>query len=140
METYFLEQDIKTFYVEASSFPEGVKAAFQKLHSLVKSPLTRQFFGISYMEKPGKIIYKAATRETYAGEGAELSCETFIIRKGEYSSIYIKDFMKDISSIGKAFEELLKHPQLDPKGYCLEIYEGMNNVRCLVPLKEVTVK
>jgi hypothetical protein len=33
------------------------------------------------------------------------------------------------------FHELLKQPDIDPTGYCLEIYEGMANVRCMVPLK-----
>jgi len=135
MEKYHLEQDIKVFYVEASSFPEGIKPAYEKLHSLIKSPAGRRFFGISYPERPGKIIYKAAVEESYPGEAEGLGCETFIIKKGEYINIYIRDFMKDISAIGKAFSELLKDPQIDPQGYCLEIYEGMNNVRCLVPLK-----
>ena len=134
MEKYYLEQDIKAFYVKASSFPGGIKPAFEKLHSLIKSTVDRRFFGISYPEIPGKIIYKAAVEEMYQGEAEELGCEIFIIKKGEYTSIYIKDFMKDISSIGKAFHELLQDPGIDPKGYCLEVYEGMNNARCLVPL------
>ena len=135
MDKYYLEQDIKVFYVKASSFPDGIKPAFEKLHSLIKSPVDRRFFGISYPEKPGNIIYKAAVEEKYPGEAEEPGCETFIIKKGEYTSIYIKDFMKDISSIGKAFHELLQDPGIDPKGYCLEIYEDKNNVRCLVPLR-----
>ena len=60
MEKYYLEQDIKVFYVQAFSFPAGIKPAFDKLHSLIKSPADRRFFGISYPEGPGKIIYKAA--------------------------------------------------------------------------------
>lgn len=135
MENYYLDSDINTFYVQASSFPEGIKPAFQKLHSLIGLIQDRRFFGISYMEGEGKIIYKAAVEEKHQGEGKELGCETFSIRKGNYASIYITDFMKNILSIGNAFTELLKHPDLDPKGYCLEIYEGMNNVRCMVPLK-----
>ena len=136
MENYYLDSDINTFFVRASSFPDGIKPAFQKLHSLIGSTQNRQFFGISYMEGAGKIIYKAAVEETHPNEGKKLGCETFVIRKGEYASIYIKDFMKDITSMGNAFNELLKHPNLDPQGYCLEIYEGMNNVRCMVPLKK----
>jgi hypothetical protein len=135
MEKYHLDQDIKVFYVTASSFPAGIKPAFDKLHTLIKSPIGRQFFGISYQEEPDNIIYKAAVEEGYPGEAVELSCETFIIKKGEYSSIYIKDFMNDITGIGKAFSELLQDPALDPKGYCLEIYECMDNVRFLVPLR-----
>jgi hypothetical protein len=135
MEKHYLDKDIKVFYVRASSFPDGIKPAYEKLHSLIKSPAGRRFFGISYPEGPGKIIYKAAVEESYPGEAEELGCETFVIRKGEYTSIYIKDFMKDVTAIGKAFSQLLNDPGIDPNGYCLEIYEGMDNVQCLVPLK-----
>ena len=135
MEKYYIDQDIKVFYVKASSFPDGIKPAYDKLYSLIKSPVDRKFFSISYPEKPGKILYKAAVEEKYPGEAEELNCETFIIKKGDYISIYIKNFMKDISAIGKAFNELLQNPEIDPKGYCLEIYEGIDNVRCLVPLR-----
>jgi hypothetical protein len=135
MEKYFLESDMNVFYVQADSFPDGIKPAFEKLHSLLGTMTNRKFLGISYAEKPGKIIYRAAVEEEYPGEGTALGCESFTINKGEYISTYIPDFMKDIPGIGKAFEQMLKYPNVDPKGYCLEIYEGKANVRCLVPLK-----
>ncbi len=43
--------------------------------------------------------------------------------------------MQNIASIGNVFQQLLMQPKIDPNGYCLEIYEGDNDVRCLVPLK-----
>ncbi|HET9744274.1 MAG TPA: hypothetical protein VFP97_01095 [Chitinophagaceae bacterium] len=135
MEKYLLDNDIPVFYVQAQSFPDGIKPAFEKLHSLLNTTDNRRFFGISYAEKPGKIIYRAAVEENHPGEGKALGCETFTIRKGYYISTYIQDFMKDIPAIGKAFEQMLKYPNIDPGGYCLEIYGGMANVRCLVLLK-----
>ena len=136
METYTLERDIKVFYTEAGSFPNGIKPAFDKLHSLLQSQAAgRNFFGISYPQEPGKIIYRAAVEENFEGEGETLGCATFIIRKGKYIGIYIKDFMKNITAIGNAFQELIQHPEIDPDGYCLEIYEGMAHVKCLVPLR-----
>ena len=135
MEKYFLDNDIHVFYVQATSFPDGIKPAFDKLHSLVGKPPDRKFFGISYPEKPGKIIYRAAVEANSGDEARTLGCESFIIRKGEYISIYVLNFMKDITAIGRTFGQLLKYPDIDHNGYCLEIYEGMTNVRCLVPLK-----
>ena len=93
MESIFLEQDIKVFYVTATSFPDGIQGAYQKLHSVIGSPAGRRFFGISYPEAPSKIIYKAAVEESHPCEGEELGCETFIIKKGQYISIYIKNFI-----------------------------------------------
>ncbi|MEI7735184.1 MAG: hypothetical protein WCI49_06935 [Ferruginibacter sp.] len=43
--------------------------------------------------------------------------------------------MHVIASIGKVFQQLQIQPGIDPQGYCLEIYEGKNDARCLVPLK-----
>ena len=97
--------------------------------------MSRQFFGISYPETPSKIIYKAAVEESYPGEGEKLGCETFIIKKGQYISIYIKDFMKDIPKIGQSFQELLADERIDPNGCCVEEYINDKDVRCMVRLK-----
>jgi len=136
MESIFLKQDIKVFYVTATSFPNGVMEAHKKLHSLIGSPVGRKFFGISHPETPSKIIYKAAVEESYPGEGEKLGCETFVIKKGQYISIYIKDFMKDIPKIGQSFQELLADERIDPKGCCVEEYINDKDVRCMVRLKD----
>jgi len=136
MKSIFLEQDIKVFYVTATSFPGGIQAAYQKLHSLIGSPESRKFFGISYPETPSKIIYKAAVEERYPGEGEQLGCETFVIKKGHYISIYIKDFMKDIPKIGQSFQEIFADQGIDPNGCCVEEYVNDKDVRCMVRLKD----
>jgi hypothetical protein len=134
MELYLNEKDIKVLYVEAASFPMGVGGAFQKLHSLVPDAATRTHYGISHMDERGQIIYKAAVEELFPGEAAQLGCETLVIRKGTYASELLVDWKKDESSIGRTFQQLLKHPDLDKKGYCLEIYKNGKDVLCLVPL------
>jgi hypothetical protein len=136
MESIFLAQDIKVFYVTATSFPDGIQGTYQKLQSLIGSPAGRRFFGISYPEAPSKIIYKAAVEESYPGEGEELGCETFVIKKGQYSSIFITDFMKDIPKIGRSFQELLADQRIDPNGCCVEEYVNDQDVRCMVRLKD----
>jgi len=135
MDNYILAADINVICIKAENFPAGVLAAHQKLHALTGNDKKRKYFGISYPQGSGNIIYKAAAEEKHKGEAADLHCESFTIRKGKYSSIYIPDFMKDIAGIGEAFQQLLSQPGIDPQGYCLEIYEGENNVRCMVPLK-----
>lgn len=136
MEQYFLDHTIKVLCIQAASFPNGVLAAHQKLHALLGKEKERKYFGISYPEKPGSIIYKAAAEEKTADEAAQLHCESFTIKEGMYHCIFIENFMQDISSIGKAFQQLLMQRDIDPDGYCLEMYEGDTAVRCLVPLKK----
>jgi hypothetical protein len=108
--------------------------AHKKLHSLFPGSERRTFYGISYADKNGNIIYKAATDQLHEGEAEQLKLETFIIRKGNYISEVLKDWRKDEMSVGKTFRKLLSDPRIDKKGYCLEIYLNENDMRCLVPL------
>lgn len=135
MEKYFLKDDVKVFYVTASSFPEGIKKAYEKLHAMLPSVKDRKFFGISYPQN-GKIVYKAAVQESYEGEGEKYGCETFVIPRGEYISELLTNWMKDETMVGKTFKQLLEQPNIDKKnGFCVEEYLNEKDVRCMVPLE-----
>ena len=133
MEKILVEKEIKVFCVTAKSYPEGIMDAHAALNSLVPFSAERRYFGISRPEKL-HIIYKAAAEETYNGESKKLGCESFVIKSGQYISIFIKDYLKDIQSIGKAFEKLIVRPDIDPDGYCVEWYINEKDVRCMVRL------
>jgi hypothetical protein len=135
MENFTLEKDIKVFYITATSFPEGIMEAHEKMHALVADKKGRRFFGISRPENKGAIVYKAAAEELQEGEAEKLNCESMMILKGEYIGTTILNYPKDVQSISKAFDKLLRHPGLDPYGYCVEWYLNENDVRCMVRLK-----
>jgi hypothetical protein len=135
MKPYTLSSDINVLCVTASSFPDGITAAFNKLNSLIQSPEPRRIFGISYGDVKDNIIYKAAAEENFADEAARLGCERFIIEKGEYISQFIEDFMKNIPAKGQAFQEMCRDKQIDSHGYCIEMYLNNNrDVLCMVKL------
>lgn len=136
MEKARVEEDISVFYLTAKSFPDGVMEAYEKLRLLIPDLRDRKFFGISSPNEKGEIIYKAAAEELEPGEAARLGCETFVIKKGAYISITIRNHFNDPSSIGNAFQKLISQPDIDPKGYCLEWYLNYtdNDVKCMVPL------
>jgi len=133
METYTIEEDIKVLCITASSFPDGVLAAHQKLHILFPPNNKRRYFGISRPDGNRGIVYKAAVEELEE-ENSEL--EHFTIKKGPYISKLIPDFMQDVSQIGKAFEKMLIDPNIDPNGYCLEMYLNETDVRCMVGIQK----
>ncbi len=137
METITIEHDIKVFFVQATTFPEGVIGAYDKLHSLITDKSERKYFGISHPNEKGVIIYKAAAEELEEGEAKKYGCDTFTIKKGNYIFIDIKNHMEDGANIGNAFHKLLKNPDIDPQGYCLEWYLNYTDpdVRCMVGLK-----
>jgi hypothetical protein len=137
MEKYNLDHDIKVFYITAKSFPDGIGAAYQKLHALLPNTEGRQFYGISYLDGSigkGHIIYKAAVEEAYAGEAEKYGCEAFIIKKGTFLSETLMDWRKDEIIVGKTFQNMLSDPHIDENGYCLEVYMGEKDMRCMVPL------
>ncbi|MDX2174199.1 MAG: transcriptional regulator [Bacteroidota bacterium] len=136
MQNFYLDKEIIVFFITAKSFPDGVLEAHEKMHSYVSYNDCRKCFGISAPDKSGKIIYKSAAEELDKGEFSKHNLDTFIIKKGNYIFINIKNFMKDISSIGKAFQTLLSHPTIDPTGCCVEWYMGREDVRCMVRLKD----
>jgi hypothetical protein len=134
IEKYNLMKDIELFCITAELFPDGILAAHQKLHSLLPTPEGRNFFGISRPNNKGTIIYKAAVEESYEGEAEKYGCETFVLKKGDYISTFISNYRDDITSFSRAFKKLLADPKIDPNGYCVEMYLGEQDVRCMVRL------
>ncbi len=124
-----LENDIPVFYTKADVFPEGISDAHQRMHALVDRVEGRQYFGMSRPEN-GLIEYKAAAGKL-AGENRH-DLPELIIPKGIYAVQLISDYMLDPASIGQVFQELLKRPDLDPQGYCIEHYINDRDVECMV--------
>lgn len=135
MENCKIQHEITVYCIQAISFPDGVKKAHEKLHSLVPFSSDRNYYGISFPNEKGEIIYKAAMTELKEGELSAHDLAKFIIPKGEYVCEIIRDFMKDVSAIGNTFQKMIQHPNIDPKGFCLEWYVSDSDVRCMVKLK-----
>ena len=135
METTPLDHDIKVFYIPAKSFPDGIMEAHRTLHSLVPFSPNRKYFGISRPEN-GQIVYRAATEEINPGEAEKYNCDTLTLKKGNYLSTTLHDYMNDLAGIAKTFEQILSDPHIDPEGYCVEWYLSQKDVKCMVRLKD----
>ena len=142
METITLDRDINVFYITAKSFPGGIMDAHKALLELTPFSAKRIFFGISRPED-GQIIYKAAAEELNQGEAEKLNCDKMILKKGNYISLTVFDYMKDTQIIDRAFQQLLSYPGLDPWGYCVEWYSpagkaavNARDVKCMIRLQD----
>jgi predicted transcriptional regulator YdeE len=135
MEEYIIPKNINTVYIQATSFPNGVKSAHERLHTKVPDGEGRRFFGISYPNEKGEIIYKAAAEELHPGEAGTFGLETFTIRKGKYISEDLKDWCRQEGKIKEIFEKLLKHPDIVKDGYCLEEYFNDGDIRLMVTVE-----
>lgn len=140
MEPYHLDNDIRLLCVPAKSFPDGVMAAFQQLMTLFPDQQgKRRLFGISWPDGKGSLVYKAAVEERYRGEAEKMGLESYLLKKGEYLSLVVHNFMNDIPSIGKAFRELVDAPGVHPNTMGVEEYISSSDVRCMVPMFMETV-
>ena len=142
MEDFQLKDNIHLFCVKADSFPDGITQAHEKLSSVVTSEVKSNRFGISYLYD-GAILYLAGKQFKPGNDTLPVGCTEYTLKKGNYISIYIKDFTTDPSQIGKAFEILLADPRIDETGCCAECYlpEGSDHttakdVRCMVRLAD----
>lgn len=136
MEIFTLDNDIKVFCETAISFPDGILNAHKELQAIVPFSEERRYFGISRPDEKGVVVYMAATEEIYQGEAEELGCETFVIESGQYISLLIHDYIKDLQNIARAFQLLTAHPNIDPEGYCIEFYINKKDVRCMIKLMQ----
>jgi len=133
IEEYKIEKDIAVMYTEAHSFPMGIKDAFDKLYSVLNGSTQRNFYGISSPQNNKEIIYKACAEQITEGEGEKLGLKSMLIPKGNYYCIDLNNFKSNPMVIGKAFETILTQSDIDPEGFCLEIYgENPDTVKCLV--------
>ena len=135
MKKYFLNKDVKVFYVTAKSFPEGIPEAHEKLHTLVPYSNNRRYYGISYPIN-GVIVYKAAAEELHDGEAEKFKCETFVLKSGNYISEIVTDYANDLQRVNKIFDEFIHRPDIDPNGCCVERYVNEKDVQCMVRLKK----
>jgi hypothetical protein len=134
MEKYEWKEEVHLFCYTAKSFPEGIQEAFDTVQQNVSDCEKRDWYGISYMNEKGEIVYKAAVNKLSQDEQHEF--ESFTIKKGTYLSEHITDWMKDPARIGEAFQKMLADPRLDYTFPCVEWYHTNDDVLCLVRTKD----
>lgn len=130
-----IQNNIPVFFIQAESFPDGITEAHDKFRDIIGQGSGRILYGISRPEFD-KIIYRAGAEEKFPGEGAEYKCGTMQLKKGRYISKRLLSYRENPGSIGEAFETLLGHPDIDPKGYCVEQYLNENEMICMIRLKD----
>ena len=134
MEKHSIHNNIDVVFIKAPKFPDDVPATYEKLNTFLPENSNRRFFGISHPDKTGVIQYKAAAEILPADNFTSSELQKFTIEKGKFVAQYIVNHFEDSNSIGNAFQALLKHSQLDPTGYCLEVYKNYTDldVHCMV--------
>ena len=132
MEIYNLQHDVKVFGFQVKSFPGGIGEAFESLIKRIPGGFERPYYGISYMDKGGQMIYIAAALEKYDGEGEKYNCERHIIEKGEYLGVAVHDWRENTDCIKDVFHEIIQDSRVDKTKPAVEWYKNDDEMVCMV--------
>ena len=132
MEIYNLENDIKVFGMQVKSFPAGIGEAFEALVKMISEGFNRSFFGISRITEKRQVIYIAAAEESFEGEAEKYNCDRYVIEKGEYLMVLVRDWRKKTGCIKDVFHEMMQDTRFDNTKPCIEWYKNDEEMLCML--------
>ena len=137
MEAYTIEKDIQVFGKPVSTFPNGIKDAYDSLVEMVPDALRRSYYGLTRMDDDGSFLYYATVEEAYPGEGKIYHLDTCSVEKGEYLSVVVLSWYTKTDSIKDVFHELMQHPDADLTKSCVEWYKNDYEMLCMIRKKQI---
>lgn len=131
MELINRENDVRVFCNTVPTFPLGIRQAFDSLIKLVNGPAGRDFYGISYLDDQGKIVYKVAV-SALDSEGPSKFGEPFTIKKGTYLGETLHGWMDNTNQIKDVFMKMMDDVRMDRSYPCIEWYKTDEEMICMV--------
>jgi hypothetical protein len=136
MEKITFNNDVKVFGIHVKTFPAGIGAAFDELISKTGDNAgARNYYGISYLDNNGVMIYKAVAEEKMQGEGEKYGYPESEIEKGEYLFKALKNWQTQTDCIKDIFHEMMEDKNADTTKPCVEWYKTDEEMLCLVKAK-----
>ena len=135
MEKFTITEDVKTFGVRVRTFPTGIGEAFHKLSKELEKGPDRPWYGISWMDDKGNVVYYANSAEIVPGESEKYNYETLVIEKGEYYSEPVKNWRANLECIKDVFHDMMESGKTDSRKPCIEWYKSDDEMLCLIKAK-----
>ncbi|MEJ7645730.1 MAG: hypothetical protein WKF87_14140 [Chryseolinea sp.] len=136
MEKMVLNDNLSVFGFEVTTFPEGIKEAFDTLMKMVPDGVDRSLYGISYMERDD-VRYHAAIIENFPGEAEKYNCRRYTVEKGEYMTTTVKDWIKKTHTIKDVFGAMLKDDCPTDVRPAVEWYINDDEMVCMIKMVSV---
>ena len=121
--------------MQVKDFPAGVGEAFEALVKMISEGFNRSFFGISRITEKGQVIYIAAAEESFEGEAKKYNCDRYVIEKGEYLMVLVRDWRKKTGCIKDVFHEMMQDNRFDNTKPCIEWYKNDDEMLCMIKVK-----
>jgi hypothetical protein len=132
MEKNTLKEDVKVLCRRVTTFRLGIKEAFNSMIDLLPGGRERAFYGISYLNESGEIVYKVALSQSAEGEAEKYAREPFTITKGDYLSEKMLGWMEKTDKIKDVLMGLMEDPCFDNGYPCIEWYKSEEELICMV--------
>lgn len=131
MKLYSQSEDINVIGLHVKTFPNGIKEAFDSLFKTFGSD--RAYYGVSWMDESGAVVYYAMAKEAFPGEGKQHGYELLTIEKGEYRTEAVHDWMSKTHCIKDVFHNLMGNNCPGKTHPCIEWYQSDDEMLCMVP-------
>jgi hypothetical protein len=132
MEIYNLPEDVKVFGFTVESFPAGIGEAFELLIKAIPGGSDRSYYGISYLDENGQMIYKATALEKFESEAGKYIYDRYLIEKGEYLSVPVYSWREKTNCIKDVFYEIIQDNRVDKTKPAIEWYKNDHEMMCMV--------
>lgn len=132
MENIHLEKDIPVMYFNVPTFPAGIEEKFTEIMKMLPGMEDRTFYGISYINNDGKIIYHCAVTRLDEKETMEYGGTDFVLPKGEYLGESIHNWMSNLTCIKDVLMKLMDDPATDTSFPCIEWYKTDKDMTCML--------
>lgn len=136
MEKVVVKENINILCLPAQKFPDTIAETHHQLREMIPHKEGRRFFGLSRPNANGVVGYAAAAEQLETSEADILGLQEYTVPEGTYYCITLSNLSKDTAAISQAFDEILKQPDIDPNGFCLEWYPNETDIHCMVRLRD----
>jgi hypothetical protein len=133
-ETYVEREDLPVLRVLADWNAGGPANAMARLESKLPSLKGRKFYG-AFRVLPEGEEYFACVARVDTDDPEEMGLDTGVIPGGLFARRRLLDWSKDLSQLGRVFEEMIRETQFDSSRPEIEFYRSEAEVLLFVPVR-----
>ncbi|WP_336515019.1 hypothetical protein [Pollutibacter soli] len=131
--THIQENDLRLLCKRVPEFPANIDQAFLEMERVFADYVRDGYYGISWMEGEKVIYHACAPVPENIPDG---NYDPFILKKGNYIAVELKNWMQQLPMIKEAFMFLMKDPRFDYNYPCAEWYKSDDEMLIMVRMKE----
>ena len=127
--TIIQQPPLRLITVKASSFPEGIRAAWQEIETKRKIKGRKAYGVIREGDYFAGLVSDGELEERVTG------LSIIEVPGGPYARLKLEDWQSHIAEIGPLFAQMASEHEVDPTRPALEFYRSFTELHLLLPVK-----